>query len=434
MRVFAMFVCLHFISNLAAETPEKANPVFLIKAARLLDVKNGQYVPEPGILVENGKIKKVGSFAAVRKLVPETTKLIDLGNATILPGLIDCHTHLTVDPEFLNYSYLTLSTPRLTLYGVKNARATLLAGFTTVRNVHADHFIDVALRDAINDGGIVGPRMLVSGPALSITGGHGDNNELPWEKHDTAEGVADGVDGVRRKVRENIKFGADLIKICASGGVLSKGDDPQAAQYTLEEMEAIVAEAHRLNRRVAAHAHGAQAIQWAVKAGVDSIEHGSYIDDAGIELMNQRGTYLVPTRYLYSWMPENMKRLGLPDYMQEKMRGIQPIVNEHHRKAVARRVKVAFGTDSGVYAHGLNGREFKTYTEIGLSPFQAVQTATCNAAELLGWSDRIGSLEPGKHADLIAVLGDPLTDITELERVKFVMKGGIVYKNELAAP
>jgi len=338
---------------------------------------------------------------------------------------------LTGDPYHLGSNWLSVSIPRQALYGAQHARDTLLAGFTSVRNVGASGFTDVALRDAITDGGIPGPRMCVSGPPLSITGGHGDTNELPWERHFESDGVADGVDAVRKKVRENIKYGADLIKVMATGGVLSHGDDPQASQYTLEEMKAIMAEAHRFGRKVAAHAHGAQGIRWAVEAGVDSIEHGSYIDDAGIALMKQKGTYLVPTLYLQDWMAANMERLGLSVGVKAKIRAIRPVVRDHIKKAFAARVKVAFGTDAAVYPHGLNAHEFAVYVRLGMSPLDAIRTATVNAADLLGWSDRAGSLEAGRYADLIAVTGDPLKDITELERVRFVMKGGQVYKDTL---
>src|SRR5213595_211856 len=358
--------------------------------------------------------------------------LIDLPNATVLPGLTDAHTHLTGDPRNIGYQSLGISIPRATLTGARNARLTLEAGFTTVRNVGAEGYSDVALRDAINAGDIPGPRMLVSGPALGITGGHCDEDLLPFEYHATAEGVADGVEGVQHKAREVIKYGADLIKICATGGVLSKGDDPRASQYTLEEMKAIVADAHRLGRKVAAHAHGAQGILWASDAGVDSIEHASYIDDAAISMMKSKGTYLVPTLYVTEWLKENMTRIGLPEMYAAKERAIIPIVRQNLKKAFDAGVKVAFGTDAAVYPHGLNAHEFAVYVQLGMTPIQAIQTATVNAADLLGWSDRIGTLEMGKWADLIAVDGDPLKDVTTLEQVKFVMKGGEVVKNEYA--
>jgi imidazolonepropionase-like amidohydrolase len=298
--------------------------------------------------------------------------------------------------------------------------------------VGAEGYSDVALRDAINSGDVPGPRLLVSGPALGITGGHCDNNLLPANYHATGDGVADGVAAVQRKVRENIKYGSDIIKICATGGVMSKGDDPEHSQYTMEELKAIVADAHRLGRRVAAHAHGAEGIRWASEAGVDSIEHGSYLDEAGIAAMKKNGTYLVPTLMLEDWLLENMEKIHLPEYAQQKARAIFPIAQKNMARAFANGVKVAMGTDAAVYPHGLNARELAVYVKLGMSPADAIRTATVNAAELLGWSDRVGAIEPGKYADLIAVDGDPLADISTLQRVKFVMKGGIVYKNEYA--
>jgi imidazolonepropionase-like amidohydrolase len=301
-----------------------------------------------------------------------------------------------------------------------------------VRNVGAGGYSDVALRDAINDGDVPGPRMLVSGPPLGITGGHCDNNLLPYEYHATELGVADGVEGVQHKVREVIKYGADVVKFCATGGVLSKGDDPQASQYTLEEMKALVADAHRLGRKVAAHAHGAQGILWASEAGVDSVEHCSYIDDAAIAEVKKNGTYVVPTLYLTDWLNENMEKIGLPEMYAKKERAIIPIVQKNLAHAFASGVKVAFGTDAAVYPHGLNAHEFAVYVRLGMTPLHAIQTATVNAADLLGWSDKVGSVEAGKWADLIAVDGDPLQDVTTLQQVRFVMKGGSIVKNEYA--
>jgi imidazolonepropionase-like amidohydrolase len=398
-----------------------------IHAGRVLDVRTGKTLSDQTIVIEEGKIARVGAAAAIK--TPAGARLIDLPNATVLPGLIDAHTHLTMDPKF-GYEELGVSLPRQTLTGAKNARVTLQAGFTTVRNVGASGFTDVALRDAINAGDVPGPRMLVSGPALTITGGHADNNLLPFEYHATDDGVADGVDAVRHMVRQNIKYGADLIKFMASGGVLSKGDDPQASQYTLEEMQAIVADAHRLGRKVAAHAHGAQAILWATEAGVDSIEHGSYIDDAGIAEMKKQGTYLVPTLYLGDWFLENAERNHVPDFLLVKAKAVMPIARQNIAHAFASGVKVAFGTDAAVYPHGWNAREFAVMVKLGLTPLQAIQASTINAADLLGWSGKVGTLEPGAWGDVIAVDGDPLEDITTLERVKFVMKGGEVVRNQ----
>jgi imidazolonepropionase-like amidohydrolase len=271
---------------------------------------------------------------------------------------------------------------------------------------------------------------MVSGPPLSITGGHCDQNLLPYEYHAKADGTADGIEHVQQKVREIIKYGADVIKICATGGVLSKGDDPRASQYTLEEMKAIVADAHRLGRKVAAHAHGAQGIAWASEAGVDSIEHGTYIDDNGIKVMKEHGTYLVPTQYLGDWMRENAVKIGLPPMYADKMKAVTSVSRQNLKHAFDAGVKVAFGTDAAVYPHGLNAHEFAVYVQMGMTPIQAIQTATVNAADLLGWTDRVGTVEPGKFADIIAVNGDPTKDVTLLQSPVFVMKGGTVYKQK----
>ena len=400
-----------------------------VHAGHVLDVKSGKTLNDQIILIEDGKISGVG--AAAQANVPSDAERIELPNATVLPGLIDAHTHLTMDPKF-GYERLSISVSREALIGAKNARTTLFAGFTTVRNVGASEYSDVALRDAINSGDVPGPRMLVSGPALSITGGHCDNNMLPFEYHATEAGVADGIAAVQHKVRENIKYGADLIKVCATGGVLSLGDNPQHSQYTLEEMKAIVADAHRLGRKVAAHAHGAEGIRWAAEAGVDSVEHGSYIDDAGIAAMKEHGTYLVPTLYLGDWMINNAGLTRLPPPLLAKAQEVIPAARKNIAHAFASGVKVALGTDAAVYPHGLNAHEFAVMVKLGLTPLQSIQAGTVNAADLLGWGGKVGTLEPGAWADIVAVDGDPLKDVTTLEKVKFVMKGGEIIKNEYA--
>jgi imidazolonepropionase-like amidohydrolase len=402
----------------------------LIRPGRVLDVRTGQMRTGQVVVVEADRIVQVAPAASIAPAAADTT--IELPGATLLPGLIDMHTHLTFDLSSLGYEGLGISTAREALRGARNARRTLEAGFTTVRNVGANDYADVALRDAIDDGDVVGPRVVASGPSLGITGGHCDENLLPPSFHFQGGGVADGIAGVQHKVREVIKYGADVIKVCATGGVLSKGDDPRASQYTLEEMKAIVADAHRLGRKVAAHAHGAEGVSWASEAGVDSIEHGHLMDDAAIATLKRNGTYLVPTLFLGEYMGQHMEGSGIPEYSKRKMREVTAAMKTNVGKAFAAGVKVAFGTDAAVYPHGLNAGEFHVYVELGMTPLAAIQTATLGAADLLGWSDRVGSIESGRWADLIAVDGDPTRDVRVLERVRFVMKGGAVHKNEYA--
>jgi len=415
-------------SNAAQEMKGPAADV-AVKAGKILDVRTGNYLADGMVWIEGDRVKAVGKTAEITRQLPPGTKIIDLSDATVLPGLIDCHTHLTFSPYLHGAAGLHLSYPREALLGARNARVTLEAGFTTVRNVGAGGYSDIALRDAIKAGDVPGPRMLVSGPPLSITGGHGDENLLAPQFNYSSGGVADGP-AVIHRVRENIKYGADLIKFMATGGVLSEGDDPALEQYNPEEMKEIVETAHGLGRKVAAHAHGALGIKNAVLAGVDSIEHGSYINEEDIQLMKEHGTYLVPTLYLGDWLLENYPSLGLTPNMIEKAKVVLPIARQNVAHAFQEGVKVAFGTDSSVYPHGLNAREFAVMVKLGLTPLQSIQAATVNAADLLGWSDLVGTLEPGKYADLIAVQGDPLADVRVLEKVRFVMKGGEVIKNQ----
>ena len=419
--LIALLVSATAIAQQTASAPSRT----VVRAGKLLDVRTGKILTNQAIVIQDGKIVSVGPDLETAG----DTKVIDLSGKTVLPGLIDAHTHITFDPKF-GYDRLAISLPREALIGAKNARLTLLAGFTTVRNLGATEFADVALREAINAGDVPGPRIDASGPALSITGGHCDDNLLPYEWHATSVGVADGVENVQHKVREVIKYGSDVIKICATGGVLSLGDNPQHSQFTQAELAAIVADAHRLGRKVAAHAHGAEGIRWASEAGVDSIEHGSYIDDAGIAAMKQHGTYLVPTLYLGDWFLENAPKTGVPPAMLAKAKEVMPAARKNIAHAFASGVKVGFGTDAAVYPHGLNAHEFAVMVQLGLTPLQAIQSATVNDADLLGWSDKVGAIEPGHYADIIAVDGDPLQDVTTLQRVKFVMKGGTVYKSE----
>jgi imidazolonepropionase-like amidohydrolase len=413
-------------SSSRAQTPAVKRTI--LRAGRVLNVRTGEWKANQAIVIEGDKIARIAPSGEVAAGPDDTT--IDLPDATVLPGLIDMHTHLTFDLSSLGYSGLGISTAREALHGARNARRTLEAGFTTVRNLGAKDYADIALRDAINDGDVIGPRIVASGPALGITGGHCDENLLPPAFHFQGNGVADGIEGVQHKVREVIKYGADVIKICATGGVLSKGDDPNASQYTLEEMKAIVADAHRLGRKVAAHAHGAEGVRWASEAGVDSIEHGHLMDDAAIATLKKNGTYLVPTLFLGEYMEKNMDRSDVPEFSKQKMRDVIAAMRKNTGKAFAAGVKVAFGTDAAVYPHGLNAGEFHVYVQLGMTPLAAIQTATVSASDLLGPKFSVGTLEPGKFADVVAVDGDPTKDVTILEHVKFVMKGGAVYKNE----
>ncbi len=401
----------------------------IVRAARMIDVRSSETIANAAIRIEDGRIAAAGPLAAVPA---NGAQIVDLGDMTILPGLIDMHTHLTSDPLVRPYDSLGRSRTRDALFGVRSAQRTLAAGFTTVRNVGAPGFIDVDLRDAIEAGEVLGPRMLVSGPPLGITGGHCDCNLLPFDAARRDDGVADGPWALRAKVRENQKFGADVIKICASGGVLSKGTEPGAEQLTLDEMTAIVDEAHRGGRRVAAHAHGTRSIRDAILAGVDSIEHASLVDDEGIALARSRGTHFVMDIYDTDFITGEAARLGLvlPESVR-KEKALGQTQRENFRKAWTAGVKMAFGTDAGVYPHGDNARQFAKMVHYGMQPLDAIRAATIWAAALLDRANDRGALEPGMHADLIAVRGNPLDDIAVLEVVAFVMKGGQIVQSVL---
>jgi imidazolonepropionase-like amidohydrolase len=427
-RKLAAVLCLTIgsLNAHAQQTKAPAASRTLVRAGHLVDVKTGKLLDAQTIVVTGNTISSVGATASVKAQPGDT--VIDLGSMTVMPGLIDVHTHITGQPNFDPYFELTQTDAKEAINGVANARTTLMAGFTSIRNVGAGGYTDVDLRDAINQGQVPGPHMQVSGPPLGITGGHCDENLLPIKYHVVGEGVADGIAAVQQKVRQNIKYGVDLIKICATGGVLSKGDDPQASQYTLEEMQAIVADAHRLGRKVAAHAHGSQGILWATRAGVDSIEHGSYIDDEAIAEMKKNGTYLVPTLYLEDWMIE---KGNLPAIYHQKMLDTIVVAKKNVKHAIEAGVKIALGTDAAVYPHGLNAHELDVYVnQMGMTPLAALQSATVNAADLMGWSAKTGSIEAGHWADIIAVERNPLDDVRVLQHVNFVMKSGVVYKSE----
>lgn len=399
-----------------------------LHCGHLLDVRTGELIPNAVVVVDGVTVSQTGPARSVP--IPRGAMNIDLSQGTCLPGLIDIHVHLTDEPKYSGYEGLGVSIPRQTVTGVKNARITLLAGFTIARNVGASGFSDVALRDGINDGDIEGPRLYVSGPPLGITGGHCDDNLLAPEFHFREEGVADGPWAARAKVRENIKYGADLIKVCASGGVLSKGDLPGTEQYSPEELQAIAQEAHRLGRKVAAHAHGTQAIKDSIRAGIDSIEHASLIDDEGIALAKQHGTWLVFDIYDDDYILAEGARSGMLNESIEKEKMVGKLQRQNFRKAYLAGAKIAFGTDAGVYPHGDNWKQFPIMVEYGMKPIEAIRAATTEAAALIGIADKAGTLEPGHWANVIAVEGNPLQDISALGRVGFVMKEGQVYRDD----
>jgi imidazolonepropionase-like amidohydrolase len=400
-----------------------------VHCGKLLDVRSGRMLADQMVVFEGGVITAIGATANTQ--VPAGVVPVDLSNGTCLPGFIDVHTHITSNPQYSGYRGLGISIPREATMGVGNASKTLRAGFTTIRNVGASGYSDVAVRDGVNDGEYEGPRMLVSGPPLGITGGHCDENLLPSEFHYRAEGVADNPWAAREKVREVVKYGADVIKVCASGGVLSKGDLPGAPQYSLEELQAIVIEAHKLGRKVAAHAHGTQSIKDAIIAGIDSIEHSSLIDDEGIRLAKQHGTYLVFDIYNDDYILGMGEKNGVLPESIEKEKKIGRLQRENFRKAFQAGAKMAYGTDAGVYPNGDNAKQFAKMVEWGMKPIDAIQAATVNAADLLGWADKVGALEKGHYADIVAVQGDPLADVKLLENVQFVMKDGNVVRNGL---
>lgn len=408
--------------------PAFASPTY-VTAARMIDPATGKVVANPAILIDGGRIQSVGSALTMKP--PAGAETIDLGEKTILPGLIDMHTHVIGNAALGGYNSIGETRETAMIYGVVNAEKTLMAGFTTIRNVGAGDYADVALRDAINEGLVPGPRMYVSGPPVSIIGGHcSDNNLLPNDFHRLGEGVATDPWEMRAKVRTNIKYGADLIKTCSTGGVFSKGTVPGAEQNTVEELSAIVAEAHQRGIKVASHAHGTAGIKNAIRAGVDTIEHASYLDKEAISMAKSRSVYLSMDIYNTDYTQAEGAKNGVLAESLRKDAEIAEIQRESFRAAVKAGAKVVYGTDSGVYPHGDNGKQFAVMVRYGMTPAEAIRAATTLAAEALGKADLVGAIKPGLSADIIAVDGDPLADVSVLEKIPFVMKDGVVYKGE----
>lgn len=403
-------------------TPERT----YLLAGKLLDPEDGRVRENAVVTIEGERILAVGGAETE---VPDGATVIDLSQAFVLPGLMDMHVHLAghVDPQYFNQYFM--SPHRAVIGGVVHAERTLLAGFTTVRNVGSADYQDVALRDSINAGEVPGPRIAASGPALGITGGHCDSNALHHGFEERADGVADGPWAARAMVRKNVKYGVDLIKFCATGGVFSKGTIVGQTQYTLEEMQAIVDEARMHGRKVAAHAHGAEGIKRAIEAGVDSVEHCSFLDDEGIRMAKKAGTWLALDIYNTEYTLSEGEANGVPAENIDKERQVGTRQRESFTAAVEAGAPLVYATDAGVYPHGDNGRQFARMVRFGMTPLQAIRAATVDSARLLGWEDRVGRIAPGFYADLVAVDGDPLEDVSELENVGFVMKGGVVYKN-----
>lgn len=410
--------------------PLAAQSLIALKAARLFDGQSDQLMSNPVILVKGDKIQAVGPNLTI----PAGTTILDLGNVTLSPGFIDAHTHLTNEAsndfkqDFIDEFRRPI--PEQAYYAASYAKKVLEAGFTTVRDVGSQDYLDVSLRNAIEKGLVSGPRMLVAVHSIGATGGHCDATGLRYnvlgKENNYTEGIADGPEEIRKAVRFQVKYGADAIKTCASGGVLSLADAVDTPQLTLPEMTALVDEAHRLRKKVAAHAHGDLAAKEAVQAGVDSIEHGSFLKDDTLALMKSKGTYLVPTLLALDWIMGKINTF--PPEIARKATAASEVRSQMFRRAVQLGVKIGFGTDSGVSTHGINAREFALMTSLGMQPIAALKSATSVDAALLGIADQVGTLAPGKIADIIAMPGDPTVDIKVTEKVSFVMKAGVVIK------
>ena len=440
MKRFLVLAALVFLVpvGLEAQLERLAPKTVVLKAARMFDGKSDAIVKPGLVVITEGKIAGVGANAAI----PPGAEVIDLGDATLLPGFIDAHTHITgsysEDYTRSRLESLQKTIAEKALDASANARVTLLAGFTTVRDVGSGDYVDVGLRNAIASGKVPGPRMLVSVHAIGATGGHCDEGGyragLFGRETGPQDGVINGADQARYAVRFDHKYGADIIKVCATGGVLSPTDDVDTPQLTQEELNAIVDEAHALRRKAAAHAHGAEGAKRAIRAGIDSIEHGSFLDDEALDMMKARGTYLVPTLMAAQGLQERFdKGIYMPPAIADKARKAIAAIRATFQKALAKGVKIGLGTDAAVYPHGRNAEEFSQMVSLGMKPVDALKAGTSRDAELLGLQDKIGTLEAGKLADIVAVPGDPIENIRNTEKVFFVMKEGTIYRNDHAS-
>jgi imidazolonepropionase-like amidohydrolase len=410
---------------LIAAAPAAAETV-AVTADRMVDVLSGRVMEKPVVLITDERITAVGRQGAIA--IPENAKRIDLAGKTILPGLIDMHVHLDGHPRYSGYNALEFTDSFWPIQATYNARQMLRAGFTTVRNVGADQYIDVGLKQAIAEGWIEGPRIVPAGYALGATGGHCDETFLPPSFKKVGDGVADGPDGFRQRVREQKKYGAEVIKICATGGVFSRGDEPGQQQLTAAELQAIADEAHMAGMKVAAHAHGAAGIKAAIRAGIDTIEHASLIDDEGIALARKSGTWLTMDIFNTDYTQAEGRKNGVLEDNLRKDREIAQIQRDNFRKAHAAGARMLFGTDAGVMPHGTAAGQFRYMVEYGMTPMEAIQAATRNGAMALGREKDVGAIAVGRYGDIVAIDGDPLTDIRRLEHVALVIKGGQVVK------
>ncbi len=431
-------VGLLFTIPVNGQAQKPAGKTIVLKATRMFDGKSDAIVKPGIVVVSDGKIVAAGANTAI----PAGAEAIDLGDATLLPGFIDAHTHLTMafsdDWKQDELDRLKKPIAELALDASVNARKTLLAGFTSVRDVGSMEQLDVGLRNAIRDGKVPGPRMLVTVQALGSTGGHCDDSAgfrpgLFGRESGPLDGVVNGPVQARYAVRLDHKYGANMIKVCATGGVLSPTDDVDTPQLTQEELNAIVDEAHALKLKTAAHAHGAEGAKRAIRAGIDSIEHGSFLDDEALDLMKQRGTYYVPTLMAVQGLQEKFDRgVYLPPAIADKARKALASIHSTFQRALAKGIKIGLGTDAAVYPHGRNAEEFHQMVDLGMKPLDALKAGTSRDADLLGLLDKIGTLETGKLADVVAVPGDPIENIRQTEHVFFVMKEGVIYRNDRA--